>query len=169
MESRECMSDKTGMCKGSLRPILYAEAPNGWVELLPKQEGHDDSLPRKMYETKYKPRGWEYREAGSWPEWKRLQERLVAQERQNAETIKQQRMSSYDVAKAKTAAEMRQRMTSSDCTPYERDFIQHWLLLSEEKRKKYEALWEQHQSYLWAVEMNPGTHFADRMKGENAV
>lgn len=58
---------------------------------------------------------------------------------------------------------LRSRMLSSDCSQYEKDFIELYLQLRDERKKeKYRQLFLEHQSYLWARHNNVGNRQADK-------
>lgn len=162
------MSDATGMARGNLRPILYYESSGGHVVLAAHDEG-DLTQARRMYEQVYKPKGYEWREASSWPEWTRLQKRLVEQEARQQETYRDNLMANYDAAAKRVRDAFYQRMISASCSEYEREFLKGWLALKEEKRAKYEQLWREHHNYLFAVEMDSNRKIDELMKGENAL
>ena len=57
------------------------------------------------------------------------------------------------------------RMTSSDCTAYEKEFIRGWMeLKDEEKKKKYEQRYLEHTGYLWALHNDVGDRGDDTEK-----
>jgi hypothetical protein len=161
------MSDNTGRARGSLRPVIYFEAPNGYIILAPVEIGHGTEVAKRMYEERYKAQGWRWCESGtSWSDVTKLQKRLQEQELKEAQARGANMMAAYDISRRKTASDLRQRMASSDCSPWERDFIAAYLDLSEEKRKKYEGVWDQHHAYLWALEMDAKTKIEDRMPSQ---
>jgi hypothetical protein len=160
------MGDRTGFARGRVNPVIYFKDRKGTCILAPEQIGQGLALAHQIYEQRYKHEGWEWCEADTWDRVVALQEKLIEQEKDSAESTRERAMFNYDAAKAKTAASLRTRMASGDCTPYERDFIQLWFQLSPEKRKKYEQRFHEHQSYLWSVEMDAGTKVEDRMKAE---
>jgi hypothetical protein len=162
------MSDRTGMARGNLRPILYYEDASGHIVLAAHDAG-DPAQARRMYQEVYKPKGYAWREASSWPEWERLQKRLIDQEARRMEFYRDRLMTNYDTAAKLVRDAMYQRMVSTLCSNYEREFIQGWLALKEEKRSKYEQLWREHHNYLWAVEQDSGKKIDEAMKGENAL
>lgn len=164
------MVSKTGRALGSLDPVLYFEMrredgpqPKGHVMLAPQEIGHGPELAREIFENRYKPQGYEWREAGTLAEVDRLQKRLGEQEmsirRRQGEVDERAREEIH----RQTAANLRQRMASSSCTPYERDFIGLWLQLQEEKRTKYTQRWTEYTDYIWAREQNSSTKVEDRM------
>jgi hypothetical protein len=131
--------------------------------LLPVEIGKGPEVARRLYEERYKHRGYEWREADTWDKVVKLQDRLIEQEtrilKHQGETMDQAR----EKVRKETASNLRQRMASSDCDPWEREFIQNWLQLREDKRKGYRARFEERNQYLWAVEMDSRTRVEDRM------
>jgi len=162
------MSDKTGMAMGNLRPIIYFEAPNGYIVLAAYDEGKPEMAMRE-YREMYQPRGFAWREASCWSEWTALQKRLIAQEVRQQQIARDNLMANYDTASKRVRDAFYQRMVSAACSDYEREFLKGWLALKEEKRAKYEQLWRERQSYLWAVEQDSNKKIDDVMKGENAL
>ena len=158
------MSDRTGMAMGRVRPVIYFESSSGYVILAPQEVGHDLRLARRVHQEKY--RDWEWKEAGSFSEVTELQKRLQKQELDEAIKRRDISMAAYDAAKSKTAAQLRQRMTSADCTPFERDWILAWLQLAPEKRAKYEQRFLEHQHYLWALENSESKQVIDHMPAQ---
>lgn len=157
-------SDRTGRALGTLNPVKYFQNSDGHIVLASIEIGKDDSDARRMFELRFKPRGYEWREAGTLSEVDTLQKRLIAQEqavldRQGAR-MDQQR----EHFRNKTASDLRQRMQSRDCSPFERDFIGLWLEMGEEKRKEYAQRFTERNMYLQAREMDSGTRVEDRMK-----
>lgn len=144
--------DRTGMAMGNLRPVIYFEAPNGYVVLPPIEEGKGEALARKIFSERY--HGWEWREAGTWSDVTKLQKRLQDQAWAEANQQRQVSLDAYDAVKRETASNLRQRMASSDCTPFERGFIESWLRLSDEKRKVYEQRFLERNFYLWSCEQD---------------
>lgn len=159
--------DRTGRAPGQVDPVLYLENSSGHLMLLPVESGHDSSLARRIWIERYKSKGYDWREAGTLSEVARLEKRLVEQERREAEQIRDQRMAHYDAQKSKVRSDLRQRMYSAD--PWEREFIQLWLQLDDDKRKIYEQRWKERNAYLWALHENSGTKVEDRMRAENSL
>jgi hypothetical protein len=162
------MPDRTGRALGSLEPVIFFQNADGYV-ILPPEEIGNRGIARMMYERKYKDQGWEWKEADTLAEVDKLQARLVEQEvRESTERADRDDMR-RETLWQNTGRRLRQRMTSSDCKPFERDFIADYLLLRESKREKYRQRWLEHQSYLWAREMDASTKIEDRMKGEGSL
>lgn len=160
-------SERTGYALGKLDPIYYYEDARGYIIVAPRTD-----MVRHCYETKnaggvsLKDRGFEIREADTLPKVTELQKKIQKQEMAKLEAEAQR--------DERTSAEMwqaigdrlRQRMISSATTPYERDFIEQWLKLREEKREKHFQRWREHQGYLWALEFDSGTPATARMLAE---
>lgn len=153
---------------GTLNPVIYFENASGYV-ILPPEEIGKPGIARMVYEQRYKGEGWEWREAGTLADVDRLQSRLVGQEmsvqRSHADRENLNRDRVYEI----TGASLRQRMTSSTCTPFERDFIDAYLRMREDRRGVYQQRWTEAQMYLWAREQDSGTKIEDRMLGENSL
>jgi len=162
------MPDRTGRALGTLEPVIFFQKADGYV-ILPPEEIGKRGVARMLYERKYRDEGWEWREAGTLAEVDRLQTRLVDQEMRES----QDRADQDDMRRERRWQAMgdrlRQRMTSVVCTPFEREFIGHYLQLRESRRERYRQRWLEHVSYLWAREMDSGTDVSDRMKGTNSV
>jgi hypothetical protein len=146
------MADRTGRALGTLEPVIYFQKADGYV-ILPPEEIGKRGVARMLYERKYRDEGWEWREAGTLAEVDKLQSRLVDPER----------------VWQTTGGNLRQRITSATCTPFEREFIGHYLQLRESRRERYRQRWLEHVSYLWAREMDSTTTIDERMKGTNSV
>lgn len=159
--------DRTGMHMGRVRAVIYFENQSGHILLPPEEIGQGLALARKMYEDRYKHQGYEWREAETWSDVTKLQTRLQEQELKRAAEMRDQSMMSYDAVKARTAANLRQRMQSSDCSQWERDFIECWLQLQPEKRAKYEQRFMERQGYLWAIEQDASRKVEERMPSQD--
>ncbi len=158
------MSDRTGMARGRVRPIVYFQNQSGYVILAPEEIGKGLEVAKRMYEERYKYQGWMWCETdGSFSDAAKLQKRLQEQALIEARQKRDTTMESYNRTKEAIAARMRAQMESSSCSNWERDFIKLWLQLSDEKRAKYEQRYTETVSYLWAMEQDSGTKVEDRM------
>ena len=166
------MSDRTGRALGTLdSPIYFVMVRDdhptyakGHVMLAPQEIGHGPELARRLFEERYKAQGFEYRDdCHTLNDVDRLQKKLQEQEmairRRQGEVDERTRQEIHQ----QTASRLRQRMASRDCKPFERDFIANWLMLQEEKRKKYTQRWTEYTDYIWAREQSSGTRIEDRM------
>jgi hypothetical protein len=158
--------DRTGMAIGKLRAVVYFENSSGHILLPPEEIGQGLALARQMWEQRYKGQGYEWKEAETWHDVTRLQQRLQEQELKRAVEMRDRSMMSYDAVKGKIASNLRQRMQSADCDTFEREFIQHYLALAPEKRAKYEQRFTEYQAYLWAVENDAGRKIEERMPSQ---
>jgi len=159
------MSDRTGFCRGTLQPAIYFENSSGFVILPPEEIGVPGSA-REVYERRYKSEGWEWREAGSLSDLDRLQKRLVDQETKKNTAWAQSAGAGRDEAFRRTGDALRARMVSSSTSPYERDFIEQYLKMRDEKRPKYQNALTEHNMYIWAREQNSNTRVEDRMPSQ---
>jgi len=158
--------DRTGMAMGRVRAVVYFENESGYILLPPEEIGQGTALARKMYEERYKQQGFQWKEAETWTEVTKLQARLQEQELKRAVEMRDKSMASYDSVKSRVASNLRQRMQSADCTPYEREFIQLWLAMEPGKRSQFEQRFTEYQAYLWSIEMDANTKFEDRLPSQ---
>jgi hypothetical protein len=156
------MPDNTGMARGTLRPIIYFENKVG-LKLLAPYDKDKPEIARWIFEKHFKGLGFMWREASTWREWLKLQDDLIKQETREAETRREHLREVYDAGRQRTAAAMMQRRRDSDCSAYERDFIDAWLARAEGKRKALEAKLFNANRYLWAVEQDSHTKIEDRI------
>jgi hypothetical protein len=155
--------DRTGRALGTLRPVIYLEDAAGHLLLLPEEIGQGQATARELYQ-RYKARGYEWREAGTLEEVDELQGRLTRQEQLILDHRAKVADDHRERVRRRVASNLRQQMMSSACTPYERDFIQAWLMLEDNKREQFTQRWNHRQMYLWAREMDESTRVEDRMK-----
>jgi hypothetical protein len=160
------MSDRTGFCKGTLNPVIYFERGDGYAILAPQEVGQDLSLARRIYEERYHPQGWEWREAATLQDVDRLQKKLVEQEESRLRKMADVNGFHRERAMAQTASDLRARMCSSATSSFERDFISAYLKMREDKRDKYRDRLMEHNFYLWASAMDSGTKVEDRMPSQ---
>src|SRR5580698_4199308 len=73
------MPDRTGRALGTLSPVLYFENASGHILLPPVEIGKGDATARKLFEERYKPQGYEWREASTLWDVDRLQKKLQEQ------------------------------------------------------------------------------------------
>lgn len=172
------MADKTGMALGRLNPVIYFHNKNkhtisdgkvtvhlshGHFVIPPVEVGSGPGLARMIWERRYKPQGYEWCEAGTLSDVDELQERLVEQESRILEAQGVMLDNIREASRRHTSSNLRQRMISADCSPFERDFIKLWMDMDSEKRKKYTQRFTERNMYLWAREMDSGRKVEDRM------
>jgi hypothetical protein len=155
------VSDRTGFALGQLSAIVYFENADGEIVLPPTTED-----ARYFYEAHYRGKGYEIREAGTLAEVDRLQNRLVEAERRKNERAAEHDETISAARWREVGDRLRQRMVSSATTPYEREFIELYLKLREDKRDRHRQRWLERVSYLFAREMDSGTKATDRMRSE---
>lgn len=157
--------DRTGRALGTLNPIHYLQNANGHLILVPveqKESGLADA--RRVYELKFKPQGYEWKEAGTLKEVQILQKRLVEQEQRILDGQGQADVNRRQRLHAEVAASLRQRMMSSSCSAYERDFIELWLNMREEKQDQYTQRFTERNMYIHALEFDSSSKPEDRIK-----
>jgi hypothetical protein len=104
------------------------------------------------------PEGYTREYADSLSAVDRLQTILLRQERQEWERERIHEESLIGARQRAVVDRLKQKMVSSSTSPYERDFIAAWLQLREEKKEKYNRIFEQRVAYLsvLAKECPPG-------------
>lgn len=157
------MADRTGRALGTLDPVIYFKDSKGHIVMPPMEIGQGPALAHRCFEERYKDKGYEWCEAGTLHEVDRLQKQLVAQESRIRADQGQRMDDVREAVRRETAGNLRQRMQSSSCTPYEREFIQLWLAMDEDKRKVFTQRWTERNDYIWAREFNSKSKIEDRM------
>jgi hypothetical protein len=152
---------------GSLSPIVYFENARGEIVLPPSA-----SEARLFYEgvrdasgKTYRDWGFEWREADSLAKVDDLQNRLVEQDRRQAEGAAERDERRFAAGWARVRDNLYSRMISSSTSEYEKEFIRLYLELREDKRARHRQRWLERTSYLWCREMDASTLPQDRMKG----
>ena len=158
------MADKTGRALGTLDPVIYFQDSKGHILMPPVEVGKGPVLALKLFEEKFKPQGYQWKEAGTLQEVEKLQNQLIAQETRILQAQGQRMDNAREASRRVTSSNLRQRMASSSCSQYERDFIRLWLDMDEEKRKKYTQRFTERNMYLWGLEMDSSHNdVTDRM------
>lgn len=161
--------NNTGMALGRVRAVLYYENSRGHLMLAPSTESAHWLWKEKRNQfgqTLY-DQGYEMKEAGSWPEIQRLQDRLIEQENRENAAVLEKHQAEREHARKRVASNLYARLISSATSDYEKEFIRNWLLLRDEtKRDKYRQALEQRNTYLWIAEMDSGhdSNITDRIK-----
>ena len=150
----------TGFARGRLSPILYFENERGHIVLPPSSEGAREALARS-----YARDGYELREADTLALVEKLQKRLVAQELEAQERQAAHSAALRDRAWRETGDRLSARMASSSTTPWERDFIEAYFKLREEKRGRHRQRFLETEMYLDALEFDSShQHRTDRLR-----
>jgi hypothetical protein len=150
---------------GTLDPIIYFENAKGEIVLPPTSADARHWYESSQGGPSYRERGFELRGAETLAEVDALQARLVAQDRATNERALAQDDAQRRQAWYAIAERLRARMCSSSTSPYEREFIELYLKLREEKRDKHRQRFLERISYLWAREMDSGSKATDRVRG----
>ena len=157
------MADRTGRALGTLDPVIYFVNQSGHILLPPVEIGQGTGTARRLYEERFKHQGYEWKEADTLADVDRLQQRLIDQESKILQSRGERMDAAREAVRRETASNLRQRMQSSDCDPWERDFIALWLETRESKRKEFMQRFAERNQYLWAREMDAKTKIEDRM------
>lgn len=138
------MRDQTGRKLGTLRPVIYFEnrkdpsKPLGYIMLSP-----ETNTPNY-----YVPEGFETMEAGTLAEVTKLQKRLEQQEFDERDVELENYKQQFAEARKEKRAALVKLMLSSDTSEYDRQFIEAYLQVREERREKYEQRFAERTAYL---------------------
>ena len=159
--------NRTGFALGRLNPIVYYENADGQIILPPTTADarYFYSQAKDAQGQTYREKGFEFREADTLAAVDELQRRLTEAElrRLGQEADRDDRLTA--MAWKQRGSDLRARMISANTSPYERDFIDAYLQLREEKRAKHRQRFMETTMYLEAREMDSGHHATDRIKG----
>jgi hypothetical protein len=144
--------------------VIYFENYSGHILLPPEEIGKGPALARKIFEERYERQGYMWREAGTLWDVDKLQKRLVDQSQRELDQQAARVSNAREVARSQTRSNLYQRMASSDCDPWEREFIRYWMDLDDQKKKTFEQRFKERNMYLWAREQDSGTRASDRVK-----
>lgn len=120
------------MKMGTLNPVLYFINSQGNVSLPPTNEAAF-ALKDEM-----RRRGYELREADTLPKIRDLEKMIQESEQRQQEREFERDEAVFGARRKEIRSRMYQRMVSSSTSPYEREFIRHWLQMREEKQKEFE-------------------------------
>ena len=157
--------NRTGFADGKLSPIIYFEAPNGWVELAPKEKGDQDYYARKFFQLKYEPKGWQWREAGTLAECHALEKRLIEQETKRAGHMADVTAWESEQVRRKVQQNLYSRLLSADATDFEKEFIRLWFKLRDDKRAQYENRLREHNWHLRMLHYDSTSKPEDQIPG----
>ena len=149
-------SDRTGFACGTLKPCVYYENSSGYIILAPAEKGRDD-LARMVYETRYGPAGWEYREVHTLADLDKLEKRLIAQEERAAAKMILANSRVREVVRDAVRHALKERMANPDASKFEQEFIETYLKLHEQQRDKFRDRLEHHNHYIYAAHMDSST------------
>jgi hypothetical protein len=143
---------------GTLSPIVYFVNSSGGDRDPHHPPGYIMLAPYSDFAT---PHGYLRETAGTLPEARRLNDRLVAQERESWEREAEANHALVSAKKAEVRDRIYARMTSSSTSEYEREFLRLYLQLRDEKAARYDQRWLERQAYLWSLENDLGDREAD--------
>lgn len=106
------------------------------------------------YSEQPTPEGYSREYAEDLPSVDRLQKRLQDQEFRHFDAEANRDLALIQPRLKKIYDNLRTRMCSGSCTPYERDFIEGYLKLLDEKREKHRRNFECRAAYLHAREFD---------------
>ena len=138
---------------GTLSPIVYFVNSSGGDRDPAHPAGYLMLAPYSDFPT---PHGYLREYAGTLREARVLQDRLIAQSREEWEREAQANHKLIDARRAEVRDRIYARMTSSATSEYEREFLRLYLQLREDKQAKYDSLWMQRVAYLHALENDLG-------------
>lgn len=125
---------------GCIEPVIYFRYPNGRVVLAP-------------YSDMPTPQGCIREGADTLAQVDRLQERLLAQEREQWEREAERDAEKFGKLEEAVRDRIYARICSKETGEYEKEFLKLYLQLRDEKkREKYKKLYLQRTAYLWARE-----------------
>jgi hypothetical protein len=140
-------SERTGFAQGSLKPCIYYERADGFIVLAPAEKG-DDTLARAIYEKKYAAHGWEWRECRTLHDLDKLEKRLIAQEEKQARKMIEANAQVRTHVRDAVRWALKERMVQQDTSNFEKQFIEAYLKLHDEKRDKFRDALLQHN---WGI------------------
>jgi len=144
---------------GTLSPIVYFVNSAGGDRDPAHPAGYLMLAPYSDFPT---PHGYLREYAGTLREARVLQDRLIAQSREEWEREAEANHKLIDARRAEVRDRIYARMTSSSTSEYEREFLRLYLQLREDKQAKYDSLWMQRVAYLHALENDLGDRRADK-------
>lgn len=143
---------------GTLSPIVYFVNSSGADRDPAHPPGYIMLAPYSDFPT---PHGYLREYAGTLPDARRLNDRLVQQSRDEWEREAETNHNLVAAKRAEVRDRIVARMQRSDTTPYEREFLELYLQLRDDKAAKYDSIWNQRQAYLHALENDLGDRRAD--------
>jgi hypothetical protein len=138
---------------GTLTPIVYFVNSSGGERDPRHPAGYVMLAPYSECRT---PHGYLRETAGTLPEARALNERLVAQERESWEREAASNHRLVEAKREEVRERLYTRMCSSATSEYDREFIRLYLQLREDKQRKYDQRWTERNAYLWALENDVG-------------
>lgn len=151
---------KTGYALGTLSPIIYFERADGRIVIAAYDAGKPEQA-RRVYEERFKPMKYEWKEAGTLAEVDRLQSRMADQLQRERAPGMERMVANRDAVEAMIGDSLRQKMISSATSPWEREFIQLYLQRRENRSEKFRQQFEHRAAYLNIRENDSNKQFQD--------
>lgn len=142
--------------------VYYYESNFGHVQLPPDDETYFTVIPKGRREGEK----YDRREANTLEEVDRLQRTLQQQTYEEGHANWERDEERCAAARQKVIDSLRAKLASSATTPYERDFIQLYIQLREEKRASYRSRFVCDRAFLEMREMDKPRN-AEEMLGES--
>lgn len=146
----------THMAPGKIQAILYFRDKNGKIMLLPSDE------ETKRFKGAMREFGYELYAAETLAEARKLQKEMQEQlyVEQQHELQKDEQMTA--VRRQQIRDRLVARRNSSACDKVERDFIDMWLVIREQKHEVFKKRFTSQIGHFDALEFdNPSQHIAD--------
>jgi hypothetical protein len=143
---------------GTLSPIVYFVNSTGDDRDPCHPPGYVMLAPYSDFPT---PHGYLREYAGTLPDARRLNDRLVQQSREEWEREAEVNHNLVAAKREEVRERLYQRMCSSATSEYDREFIRLYLQLREDKQAKYDQRWRERVAYLHAIENDLGDRRAD--------
>lgn len=153
-------SERTGFAHGRLKAAIYFERSDGFVVLAPAEKGRDD-YARMVYETKYGPAGWQWREADTLADVDRLNKRLVEQEESRIGRMIGLNAQCREQIREHVRTKLVENMHSDRASNFEREFIACYLQLHDARKDKYRERLLHHNLGLMALGYDSGKKVED--------
>jgi hypothetical protein len=138
---------------GTLSPIVYFVNSSGGDRDPAHPPGYIMLAPYSEFPT---PHGYLREYAGTLPDARRLNDRLVQQSRDEWEREAETNHNLVAAKRAEVRDRLVARMNRSDTSAYDREFIECYLQLRDDKAAKYDSLFTQRNAYLSALENDLG-------------
>ena len=156
-------SSRTGYGLGTISATIYFERKDGYI-IMPPAEIDNPALTRQIYELHFRTKGWEWRETHTLHDYDKLQEKLVHQEMVRIGKMLDVHDRCREYVRSAVTENLRRRAVSVGTSPWEREFISHYLKLREEpKRDRYRQALMHRNYYLWAREMDSSAKVQDKI------
>jgi len=146
----------THLAPGKITPILYFINAQGYVKMMPTDE------ESKRFRRHMGKLGFELQEADTLQAADKLQSKMQEQLRIEQEIELAQDEETTRYRRQQVRDRLVRRMNSSACPAVERDFIQAWLIIREQKHDIFKKRFTNQVGHLDALGYdNPNKHIED--------